>query len=344
MCCRWACVTVAVLEHYFSLAAACWTTALAVDFCRARLRQAKAKVGVGGNFATYSLVAWLIPAVIVGAALSLDTAPLPVDTRHYAPLYGYTGCWASGVRAIIYFVACPLLILFIINAILYTIAARITYCPTSRRLSHHTASVRSVGSIMLAGSSGGGTGGGCGDGLGSVTSSRTNERRSDRRRLALYVTTTLYLGAVWTVALSAAWLRYRSRQHDVTPPPTSRDVDGPMERLLTYAFIVLYTILGPFVCLSFISSPAVVREFQRKLLGRQLSSRSSISFHRRAGSDKDRYMFPLPSSPGPVDRFSMERHTGNGRGVPECSYPLPYPGVPRTYLFEGEVVTRETCI
>ncbi len=174
-----------------------------------------------------------------------------------------------------------------------------------------------------------------------VTSSRTNGRRSDRRRLALYVTLMLYLSAVWAVAMSAAFQRYRRRQHDVTAESTTRDINDPMARLLTYVFIVLYTGLGPFLCLAFVSSPAVVKQLQMKLLGQQSSIRSSISFPRRGGSDKDRSLYALPVHIPSSSGFGS--HVGNGRTTSDSSCPS-YAAVGRTYLFEGEVITRETCI
>lgn len=353
---RWVCVGVAVCVHYFNLVAFLWTNALAVDFCRARLRQAKAKVGAGGSFAAYSLFAWLTPAFIVAASFTLDVTPSSTDVRHFAPFYGQARCWMGGPRAIAYFFALPLGLLLAIDAVLYIIAARKTCCPPPRQLSHHTASVRSVGSIVLVGGGGGGSGDGPND---SMTSSRTRERRTDRRRLVLYVTLTIYLAAVWSTALAATFLRYNHQLSAAVPEAadisssavsmtssSKRDVtpeDPPTVRNLTYAFIALYTALGPYFCLAFVCSTTVLKRLQAQLLGRQSSVMSSAS----AAGDRDRdrgegaertYHAPtsLIGSPGP--------YTTNGHGGYAPPTGIVYPSVGRAYLFEGELVTRETCI
>ena len=303
------CIGMAVGMHYFNLVAFFWTNALAIDFCRARVRQAKARVG-GGSFAAYSLFCWVAPACVVMATVALEFAPVSADMRQFAPLYGTNGCWVSGKRGIVYFFILPIALLLAIDIVLYAVAAKNTFCMPPRQISHHGASIRSVGSMILTS-----------DGDGTGTSSRTRERRSDKRRFFLYVSLTIYMAAVWTSVLASAFVRY---SNEVLKNADKDDIalttivgDGTSATSLTYIFIVLYTILGPFMCLAIVCSTAVLSRLQLKLLGRQPSTRS------------------------PTSNRSLSRD-GHTNGNASSNNYFPVQG--RTYLFEGEIVSRETCI
>ncbi len=112
------CLSLGALMHYFFLAAFFWLNAMAFDIFRTFANSYEAPSGGGcGCYSCYALYAWLSPAVIVGASLSLDF--LQFAREIYQPRYAEHICWIVKRYALLFLFALPVAVLLAVNILLY---------------------------------------------------------------------------------------------------------------------------------------------------------------------------------------------------------------------------------
>nr|XP_054757863.1 uncharacterized protein LOC129263978 [Lytechinus pictus] len=112
------CKAVAAITHFFWLAIFFWMNALAIDLNRTFGNRAKIKIASKSQrfYVWYSLYAWGVPALIVGACLVIDLC----GCTNLRFSYGNDElCWLSSGDANLYAFGVPLLALLFLNAILF---------------------------------------------------------------------------------------------------------------------------------------------------------------------------------------------------------------------------------
>ena len=168
------CVGVALSTFYFFLAAFWWTSVLAWDVWRTiRLATVQLRCSSSGQqwgkFILYSMYAWLVPGLIVGAAVAVEYVDtdifswMPAD---YRPYFGRNVCWFGQRKAILIYFAAPLALILSINLLLFISSAHMIRSTTAK----------------------------------SPTSSN---QASSRKQLGLYVRLALIMGLSWLAGLIA---------------------------------------------------------------------------------------------------------------------------------------------
>ncbi|XP_041465905.1 uncharacterized protein LOC121416476 [Lytechinus variegatus] len=112
------CKAVAAITHFFWLSIFFWMNALAIDLNRTFGTRAKTRVASKSKkfYVWYSLYAWGVPALIVGACLVIDVC----GCTNLRFSYGNDElCWLSSGDANLYAFGVPLLALLFLNAILF---------------------------------------------------------------------------------------------------------------------------------------------------------------------------------------------------------------------------------
>lgn len=169
------CVALAVLIFYFFLAAFWWTSVLAWDVWRT-IRMATVHLRSSssgqqwGKFVCYSLYAWLVPALIVSMALTvenLDESAIRWWPNEYRPYFGRGMCWFGHRKAILIFFASPLAVILSINLTLFASSAYMIRSTTAN------------------------------------SPASTNQEKNSRKQLGLYVRLALIMGLSWVVGLIA---------------------------------------------------------------------------------------------------------------------------------------------
>ena len=122
------CVAFAAATHYCFLAAFCWISVLAYDACR---RGPRPTVGDSWTFLGYSIFAWIVPAGIVGGALTLDLLDLPSIDDNFRPHYGHGKCWILTAYALLLYFGLPAAVLIAASFVLYIAVLR-KICSTPR--------------------------------------------------------------------------------------------------------------------------------------------------------------------------------------------------------------------
>jgi len=119
-----ACRALAVLVHYFFMAAFCWMNVIAFDLWKT-FSNKFATSGSGSaikKLGYYSLYAWLTPLVIVCIAVTLDFGDFTIKYPSLKPRYGERACWISSRDSLIVFFLGPLALckLFDITSFVFT--------------------------------------------------------------------------------------------------------------------------------------------------------------------------------------------------------------------------------
>ncbi|KAJ4443907.1 hypothetical protein ANN_05694, partial [Periplaneta americana] len=133
------CIVVAAITYYGLLAAFTWMFTIAYDISRV-LRQTTTRFAIMSGkhwqrFAFYSVCSWLLPAVIVGAALGADFSDLvPEDLR---PGFGVKHCWFSNTYSLLIFGVAPLLVVMVLNVIFFAWSAYLVYT-SAKELRHNS--------------------------------------------------------------------------------------------------------------------------------------------------------------------------------------------------------------
>ena len=168
------CVAIAISTFYFFLAAFWWTSVLALDVWRTiRLATVQLRCSSSGQqwgkFICYSMYAWLVPGLIVAAAVAfeyVDTAAFSWMPTEYRPHFGQNVCWFGQRKAILIYFASPLAAILSVNLLLFISSAYMIRSTTSK----------------------------------SPTSSN---QASSRKQLGLYVRLALIMGLSWIAGLIA---------------------------------------------------------------------------------------------------------------------------------------------
>ncbi|XP_069692371.1 G-protein coupled receptor Mth2-like isoform X2 [Periplaneta americana] len=133
------CIVVAAITYYGLLAAFTWMFTIAYDISRV-LRQTTTRFAIMSGkhwqrFAFYSVCSWLLPAVIVGAALGADFSNVvPEDLR---PGFGVKHCWFSNTYSLLIFGVAPLLVVMVLNVIFFAWSAYLVYT-SAKELRHNS--------------------------------------------------------------------------------------------------------------------------------------------------------------------------------------------------------------
>jgi hypothetical protein len=168
------CVGVALCTFYFFLSAFWWTSVLAWDVWRTiRLATVQLRCSSSGQqwgkFILYSMYAWLLPGLIVAAAVAVeyvDTDTFSWVPTEYRPFFGRNVCWFGQRKAILIYFATPLAVILSINLLLFISSAYMIRSTTAK----------------------------------SPTSSNQS---SSRKQLGLYVRLALIMGLSWIAGLIA---------------------------------------------------------------------------------------------------------------------------------------------
>jgi hypothetical protein len=134
------CVGVALSTFYFFLAAFWWTSVLAWDVWRTiRLATVQLRCSSSGQqwgkFILYSMYAWLVPGLIVAAAVAVeyvDTDLFSWMPAEYRPFFGRNVCWFGQRKAILIYFAAPLTIILSVNLLLFISSAHMIRSTTSK--------------------------------------------------------------------------------------------------------------------------------------------------------------------------------------------------------------------
>lgn len=78
----------------------------------------------------YSLWSWVVPAVIVGAALAAEFSTSEV-LQYLRPGYGANECWFSGANGLLVFTVTPLLVVMVLNSVFFFWSAYLIHSTTS---------------------------------------------------------------------------------------------------------------------------------------------------------------------------------------------------------------------
>lgn len=169
------CVGVALSTFYFFLSAFWWTSVLAWDVWRTiRLATVQLRCSSSGQqwgkFALYSLYAWLVPGLIVAAALLVEYLDLnspPWIPAEYHPHFGRNVCWFGQRKALLVYFAAPLAAVLFVNLLLFIDSMHMIRSTTAK----------------------------------SPTSS--NQASGSRKQLGLYIRLALIMGLSWIAGLIA---------------------------------------------------------------------------------------------------------------------------------------------
>ncbi|XP_032791587.2 uncharacterized protein LOC116928587 isoform X2 [Daphnia magna] len=168
------CIGIALSTFYFFLSAFWWTSVLAWDVWRTiRLATVQLRCSSSGQqwgkFILYSMYAWLLPALIVAAAVVVEYVDTDIFSwmpTEYRPFFGRNVCWFGQRKAILIYFAAPLAVILSINLLLFINSAHMIRSTTAK----------------------------------SPTSSN---QASSRKQLGLYVRLALIMGLSWLAGLIA---------------------------------------------------------------------------------------------------------------------------------------------
>ncbi len=115
------CKVSAILTHYFFLASFFWMNVMAFDVWRTfhNLFMCASKSKKHNKFTVYCVYSFVMPAVVVGCGITLDSVKSVV--------YGNGVCWITDKYYLLYAFAIPVFILLLINIIWFILAAHSIY-------------------------------------------------------------------------------------------------------------------------------------------------------------------------------------------------------------------------
>ncbi|KAK3589770.1 hypothetical protein CHS0354_021101 [Potamilus streckersoni] len=107
------CIAVAIAMHYFFLASFCWMNIMDFDLWWTFSRQFTVTNNdrkSSKRFCFYCAYAWILPLLIVVAAVSVNFAKIDTNFRYWQPNYGAGVCWIRNREAMILFFIGPLML------------------------------------------------------------------------------------------------------------------------------------------------------------------------------------------------------------------------------------------
>ncbi|KAH3725203.1 probable G-protein coupled receptor Mth-like 3 [Dreissena polymorpha] len=119
------CTAIAVLIHYFFLAAFGWMNVIAFDLWKTFSKSFVTSGSVdkaGKRFRLYSIYAWGIPMILLGIALIIDQADLDINPD-FKPRYGKGLCWFNSRVSLIVFFAGPLAVFKLFDIVSFVFTA-----------------------------------------------------------------------------------------------------------------------------------------------------------------------------------------------------------------------------
>ncbi|KAL1482228.1 hypothetical protein MTO96_033939 [Rhipicephalus appendiculatus] len=164
------CSAFAVVSHGTHLAAFFWMNVMAMDVQRTFRRGVSGSSRAVSRFLSYSVYAWLAPAILVAAASTLQYLK---PNSPWSPSYGLPYCWINRPLSLIAFFGAPVLVLLLANTVFFLLTARSIHLTTKQ-----TKEARRSAS----------TGGASGE----------------QGRLALYVKLAVVFGLTWVFGFAAA--------------------------------------------------------------------------------------------------------------------------------------------
>ncbi|XP_037285991.2 uncharacterized protein LOC119179011 [Rhipicephalus microplus] len=164
------CHAFAVVSHGTHLAAFFWMNVMAMDVQRTFRRGVSGSSRAASRFWSYSVYAWLAPALLVAAASTVQY--LKPDSG-WSPSYGLPYCWINRPLSLIAFFGAPVLVLLLANTVFFLLTARSIHLTTKQtKVARRSAST--------AGASG------------------------EQGRLALYAKLAVVFGLTWVFGFAAA--------------------------------------------------------------------------------------------------------------------------------------------
>ncbi|KAL1447527.1 hypothetical protein MTO96_044263 [Rhipicephalus appendiculatus] len=164
------CSAFAVVSHGTHLAAFFWMNVMAMDVQRTFRRGVSGSSRAVSRFLSYSVYAWLAPAILVAAASTLQYLK---PESAWSPSYGLPYCWINRPLSLIAFFGAPVFVLLLANTVFFLLTARSIHLTTKQtKVARRSAS----------------TGGASGE----------------QGRLALYVKLAVVFGLTWVFGFAAA--------------------------------------------------------------------------------------------------------------------------------------------
>lgn len=174
------CAITGVLLHFFALSSFTWSFIIAYDITKtvASLEHPSYNSHAYSNFTRYSLFAWLLPALPVVTAVTID---LVYPESEFSPIYGKNICWIGRRKSLWVFFGIPVAAIIAGNLIFYVITAAALW------RSHKTRS--------------------------SLKNVTANKSSQDDIRFGLYLKLAMIMGIAWItgfIAIAAPPMRYVS--------------------------------------------------------------------------------------------------------------------------------------
>ncbi|XP_052243322.1 uncharacterized protein LOC127853133 [Dreissena polymorpha] len=119
------CTAIAVLIHYFFLAAFGWMNVIAFDLWKTFSKSFVTSGSVdkaGKRFRLYSIYAWGIPMILIGIALIIDQSDFDINPD-FKPRYGKGLCWFNSRVSLIVFFAGPLAVFKLFDIVSFVFTA-----------------------------------------------------------------------------------------------------------------------------------------------------------------------------------------------------------------------------
>lgn len=82
------------------------------------------------RFGLYSLWSWVVPAIIIGAALGAEFSGDEV-LQYVRPGYGTNDCWISRASGLLIFAVAPLVVVMVLNIVFFSWSAYLIHSTTS---------------------------------------------------------------------------------------------------------------------------------------------------------------------------------------------------------------------
>ena len=119
-----ACTIVAILAHYFWIAAFTWMMTFAFNIAKTFSRQGAASRRSHGNssFLKYSFFGWSLPVVVIGVCIGLHFCQCTSITFRYGNIVEGT-CFLRGGQAILYSFVVPISVLLLLSIVFFTFMA-----------------------------------------------------------------------------------------------------------------------------------------------------------------------------------------------------------------------------
>ncbi|XP_037522193.1 probable G-protein coupled receptor Mth-like 11 [Rhipicephalus sanguineus] len=164
------CSAFAVVSHGAHLAAFFWMNVMAMDVQRTFRKGMSGSSRATSRFWSYSVYAWLAPAILVAAASTLQYLK---PESAWSPSYGLPYCWINRPLSLIAFFGAPVLVLLLANTTFFLLTARSIHLTTKQtKVARRSAS--------------------------------TGEASGEQGRLALYVKLAVVFGLTWVFGFAAA--------------------------------------------------------------------------------------------------------------------------------------------